>query len=83
MAALAHLGVGLAAKRIAPAIPAGYLVFGAYALDFLWFGFFAGIPSHLCALAATDKHPPPPLASPSAKKMMSRPYGATISPTVG
>ncbi|MGA2481595.1 MAG: hypothetical protein ABSF92_00585 [Candidatus Acidiferrales bacterium] len=44
MAALAHLGVGLAAKRVAPKIPVGYLVLGAYALDFLWFAFWlAGI----------------------------------------
>jgi len=40
MAALAHLGVGLAAKRIAPEIPVGYLVLGAYALDLVW-GVFA------------------------------------------
>ena len=36
MAALAHLGVGLAAKRIAPEIPVGFLVLGAYALDVVW-----------------------------------------------
>ena len=47
MAALAHLGVGLAAKRVAPEIPVGYLVLGAYALDLLWFAFcFAGIEQH-------------------------------------
>jgi hypothetical protein len=39
MAALAHLGVGLAAKRVAPEINVGYLIFGAYALDVLWCGF--------------------------------------------
>jgi hypothetical protein len=36
MAALAHLGIGLALKRIAPEIPVGYLVLGAYALDVVW-----------------------------------------------
>ena len=47
MAALAHLGVGLAAKRVATEIPVGYLVLGAYALDFLWFAsYFAGIEQH-------------------------------------
>jgi len=47
MAALGHLGVGLAAKRIAPEIPVGYLVLGAYVLDVLWFAFyFAGIHQH-------------------------------------
>ena len=40
MAALAHLGVGLAAKRIVPEIPVGYLVLGAYVLDILWFAFY-------------------------------------------
>jgi hypothetical protein len=44
MAAIAHLGVGLAAKRIAPEIPVGYLVLGAYALDVVFGGFWlAGI----------------------------------------
>lgn len=47
MAALGHLGVGLAAKPVAPEIPVGYLVAGAYALDLLWFAFyFAGIAQH-------------------------------------
>jgi hypothetical protein len=50
MAALAHLGVGLAAKRIAPEIPVGYLVLGAYALDFLWCGFW---------LAGIEQYPKP------------------------
>ncbi len=40
MAALTHIGVGLAAKRIAPEIPVGYLILGASALDILWFAFF-------------------------------------------
>ena len=42
MAALAHLGVGLAAKRIAPEIPVGYLILGSYAIDVLWFAFYFG-----------------------------------------
>ena len=47
MAALAHLGIGLAAKRIVPEIPVGYLVLGAYVLDILWFAFyFVGIEQH-------------------------------------
>ena len=41
MAAIAHLGVGLAAKRIAPEINVGYLILGNYVLDILWFGFAA------------------------------------------
>ena len=41
MAGLAHLGVGLAAKRIAPQIPVGCLVLGAYALDVVWCAFAA------------------------------------------
>jgi len=44
MAGLAHLGVGLAAKSIAPNVNAGVLVTAAYALDIAWGGFFlAGI----------------------------------------
>jgi hypothetical protein len=50
MAALAHLGVGLAAKRIAPEINVGYLILGAYALDILWCGF---------ALAGLEPTPKP------------------------
>lgn len=47
MAALAHLGVGLAAKQIAPEISAGYLVLGAYLLDLLWLAFYlAGLAQH-------------------------------------
>ncbi len=42
MAALAHAGVGLAAKRIAPSIPLGVLLVGAYLIDIVWavFWFF-------------------------------------------
>ena len=41
MAAIAHLGVGLAAKPLAPEINVGWLILGNYVLDFLWFGFAA------------------------------------------
>ncbi|MGC4117601.1 MAG: hypothetical protein QM765_24200 [Myxococcales bacterium] len=41
MAALAHLGVGLASKRIAPAVPLALLITGAFAIDLLWGVFFA------------------------------------------
>jgi membrane-bound metal-dependent hydrolase YbcI (DUF457 family) len=40
MAALGHLSVGLAAKRVAPEVPVGYLILGAYMLDILWFAFY-------------------------------------------
>ena len=44
MAALAHLGVGLTAKPIAPEISVGWLVFGAYTLDSVWAAFrIAGV----------------------------------------
>jgi hypothetical protein len=36
MAALAHLGVGLAAKPLAPEVNVGYLILGNYVLDILW-----------------------------------------------
>ena len=44
MAALTHLGVGLAAKRLAPKTPVLVLVLAAYAIDLIWALFlFAGI----------------------------------------
>lgn len=44
MAALAHAGVGLASKRIAPKIPVWILIIAAYVIDFIWgIFFFAGI----------------------------------------
>jgi hypothetical protein len=44
MAGLAHLGVGLAAKPLAPQVNVGYLILGAYALDVVWFGcYLAGL----------------------------------------
>jgi hypothetical protein len=36
MAGLAHVGVGLAAKRFAPNVPLGVLLVGAYAIDIVW-----------------------------------------------
>jgi hypothetical protein len=41
MAGIAHLGVGLAAKRAAPRIPVIVLVTAAYAIDMVWGVFFA------------------------------------------
>jgi hypothetical protein len=55
LAAIAHLGIGLAAKPFAPEINVGYLILGNYVLDFLWYGFAAvgletwprpGVPGH-------------------------------------
>ena len=44
MAALAHAGIGLASKRIAPGVPVWILVIAAYVIDFIWgIFFFAGI----------------------------------------
>jgi len=42
MAALAHAGVGFAAKRVAPSIPLGWSLVGAYLIDVVWavFWFF-------------------------------------------
>jgi len=44
MAALAHMGVGLATKRVAPKIPTWILLASAYVIDFIWGAFYlAGI----------------------------------------
>ena len=44
MAVLAHAGVGLASKRIAPKVPVWILIIAAYVIDFIWgIFFFAGI----------------------------------------
>lgn len=44
MAGLAHAGVGLAAKRVAPKTPLVVLVTAAYVIDIIWgIFFFAGI----------------------------------------
>jgi hypothetical protein len=40
MAALAHLGVGLAAKRVRPTVPLAVLIVGAWMLDLVWAGFW-------------------------------------------
>ncbi|HWI63182.1 MAG TPA: hypothetical protein VNT75_15170 [Symbiobacteriaceae bacterium] len=41
MAGLAHLGVGMAAKRVLPGVPAPVLVAAAYGIDIAWAGFWA------------------------------------------
>jgi len=41
MAALAHAGVGLAAKRLVPSIPLGVLLVGAYLIDVVWAVFWS------------------------------------------
>lgn len=41
MAGLAHLGVGMAAKRFAPNVHVGALIAAAYAIDIVWAGFWA------------------------------------------
>ena len=40
MAALAHAGIGLASKRIAPKVPVWILVTAAYVIDIVWGAFF-------------------------------------------
>ena len=50
MAGLAHAGIGLAAKQIAPRAPLWLLVVGAYGLDIVW-GVFA--------LAGVEHYPKP------------------------
>lgn len=55
MAALAHLGVGLAAKRAAPGLPLYVLILAAWAIDLVWAGFW---------LLGVEHLPTPGLASP-------------------
>jgi membrane-bound metal-dependent hydrolase YbcI (DUF457 family) len=55
MAALAHLGIGLAAKRVAPHVHVTVLVLLAYAIDVVWALFYA---------AGLDHLPGPGLVSP-------------------
>jgi hypothetical protein len=55
MAALAHLGVGLAAKRIAPTVPLWALIVAAYAIDIVW---------GLCFLARLETYPTQGAAAP-------------------
>ena len=55
MAALAHLGVGLAAKRVAPGAPVLLLVLGAFAIDLVW---------TLLLLVGVEKMPGPGVVSP-------------------
>ena len=44
MAGIAHMGVGLAAKRFAPDVPVGVLMVSAFAIDIVWgAGFVVGL----------------------------------------
>jgi hypothetical protein len=56
VAALAHAGVGLAAKRLAPSAPWGVLLLGAYVLDLVWAAFW---------LMGLDHFPAPGLVVPA------------------
>jgi len=47
MAALAHVGVGLAGKKLAPGVPLGVLLLGAWAIDIVWAGFWLAGLDHL------------------------------------
>ena len=40
MASMTHLGVGLAAKRVAPKTPVWVLIVAAYVIDFIWVAFY-------------------------------------------
>ena len=57
MAGLAHLGVGLAAKPLAPEINVGWLILGNYVLDILWFG-FAAVGLEVWPTPGAQDHPP-------------------------
>lgn len=57
MSALAHAGVALAAKRIAPRAPLIGLLVAAYAIDFIWAAFFFAGVEHLPQPAATTTNP--------------------------
>lgn len=57
MAGLAHLGVGLAAKRVAPNVNAGVLVGAAYAIDIVWAGFWAAGLEHFPGSGAVSTAP--------------------------
>jgi hypothetical protein len=41
MSPIGHFSVGLAAKRAAPQVPLGILLFATLVIDFLWFFFFS------------------------------------------
>lgn len=57
MAGLAHLGVGLAAKPVAPKVPLVVLLVSAYIIDMVWaVFFFAGI-EHLPQPGLTTTNP--------------------------
>ncbi len=50
MAALAHVGVGLAGKRLAPGVPLLVLLLCAWAIDIVWAGFWIAGLDHLPAV---------------------------------
>jgi hypothetical protein len=56
MAALAHVGIGLAAKRVAPTVPVGILLLGAMLIDVVWGAFW---------LLGLDHFPAPGLEVPA------------------
>ncbi len=50
MAALAHIGVGLAGKRLVPRVPLGVLLLGTWAIDIVWAGFWLAGLDHFPAV---------------------------------
>ncbi len=57
MAGIAHVGVGLAAKRVAPRLPLWILLVAAWAIDIIWaVFFFAGI-EHLPGPEVSSTNP--------------------------
>jgi hypothetical protein len=50
MAALAHVGVALAGKKLAPGVPLGVLLLGAWAIDIVWAGFWLAGLDHFPAV---------------------------------
>jgi hypothetical protein len=57
MAGLAHAGVGLASKRVAPTVPVWILIVAAYVIDFIWGIFFLAGIEHLPQPGSTTTSP--------------------------
>lgn len=57
MASMAHLGVGLAAKRVAPRVPVLVLIVAAYAIDLIWGVFFFFGIEHMPEAGAASVNP--------------------------
>ena len=57
MAALAHAGVGLAAKRFAPDVPLGVLLASTYAIDIVWGAFVVAGIEHFSGPAPATTNP--------------------------